>query len=107
VIELVHYQDGNGRYPFREWISAIRDEKARARIAFRLLQIEAGNLGDSKPVGEGVMELRIHVGAGYRGYFGRHGRRWVILLCGGDKDSQAKDISRAKEFWADWKRRQP
>src|ERR1039458_9142421 len=73
----------------------LRDEMAKIRIAARLRQIESGNLGDSKPVGEGVTELRIHVGAGYRVYCGRHGQRWVILLCGGDKDSQPKDIARA------------
>jgi putative addiction module killer protein len=107
MIDLVHYQEDNGRYPFREWIKSVRDEIAKARIVIRLRQIESGNMGDSKPVGEGVTELRIHVGAGYRVYCGRHGQHWVVLLCGGDKGSQTKDIDRAKEFWADWKRRQP
>ena len=107
MIELVHYQEENGRHPFREWISTLRDKMAKARIVMRLRQIESGNIGDAKPVGEGVMELRIHVGAGYRVYCGRHGQHWIILLCGGDKDSQAKDIARAKAYWADWKRRQP
>ena len=107
MIELVHYQDENGRHPFREWIATLRDEMAKARIVMRLRQIESGNLGDSKPVGEGVTKLRIHVGAGYRVYCGRHGQQYVILLCGGDKSSQAKDIARAKTLWSDWKRRQP
>ncbi len=107
MIELFHYQEGNGRYPFREWIATLRDETAKSRIIMRLRQIESGNLGDAKPVGEGVTELRINVGAGYRVYCGRHGQHWVVLLCGGDKDSQSKDIARAKAFWADWKRRQP
>jgi len=71
-----------------------------------LLRVEAGNFGDCEPVGDGVTELRIHVGAGYRVYFGRHGKTVVILLCGGDKGSQAADIKRAKDYWADWKRRQ-
>jgi putative addiction module killer protein len=106
VIELVHYQEENGRYPFREWIADLRDQMAKARIVMRLCQIESGNLGDSKPVGEGVTELRIHLGAGYRVYCGRYGQHWVILLCGGDKGSQTKDIARAKASWADWKRRQ-
>ena len=106
MIEIVHYQEASGRYPFREWISKLRDAMAKARIVARLAQVEAGNLGDSKPVGEGVIELRIDVGAGYRVYCGRHGLSWVILLCGGDKDSQSRDIVRAKAFWADWKRRQ-
>jgi putative addiction module killer protein len=106
VIELVYYQQENGRYPFIEWITALRDKVAKSRIATRLRQIEAGNFGDSKPVGEGVVELRVHVGAGYRVYCGRYGQNWVILLCGGDKDSQTTDISRAKALWAEWKRRQ-
>jgi putative addiction module killer protein len=107
VIELVYYRDDNGRSPFVEWISSLRDKIAKARIASRMRQIESGNFGDSKPVGEGVTELRIHVGAGYRVYCGRRGQNCVILLCGGDKDSQPKDIARAKALWADWKRRQP
>jgi len=106
VIELIYYQEENGRSPFIEWITALRDKTAKARIASRMRQIESGNFGDSKPVGEGVTELRIHVGAGYRVYCGRYGQRSVILLCGGDKDSQTKDIARAKELWAEWKRRQ-
>ncbi|MGO9316625.1 MAG: type II toxin-antitoxin system RelE/ParE family toxin [Terracidiphilus sp.] len=77
------------------------------RFETKLRQIESGNLGDAKPVGEGVTELRINVGAGYRVYCGRHGQHWVILLCGGDKSSQPKDIARAKALWNEWKRRQP
>lgn len=107
MIELIYCQEENGHSPFIEWMEALRDKKAKARIASRLRQIESGNLGDSKPVGEGVTELRIHVGAGYRVYCGRRGQHWVILLCGGDKSSQPKDISRAKALWEEWKRRQP
>jgi putative addiction module killer protein len=107
MIELVRYQHEDGREPYTEWFRSIRDEMAKVRIAARLRQIESGNLGDWKPVGEGVTELRIDVGAGYRVYCGRHGQQCVILLCGGDKSSQAKDIARAKTLWAEWKRRQP
>lgn len=106
MIELVYYEEESGRSPFTEWLTALRDKKAKARIAARLRQAEAGNLGDWKPVGEGVAELRIHVGAGYRVYCGQYGQHWVILLCGGDKTSQPKDIDRAKALWAEWKRRQ-
>lgn len=63
-------------------------------------------MGDCRPVGEGVVELRVHVGTGYRIYCGQHGKTWVVLLCGGDKGSQAVGIKRAKTYWADWKRRQ-
>ncbi|MGA3345543.1 MAG: type II toxin-antitoxin system RelE/ParE family toxin [Terracidiphilus sp.] len=107
MIELVYYRDENGRSPFIEWITALRDKMAKSRIATRLRQIESGNFGDAKPVGEGVTELRIHVGAGYRVYCGRHDQHWVVLLCGGDKHTQSKDIARAKTIWAEWKRRQP
>ncbi len=72
----------------------------------RIKRIEAGLFGDCEPVGEGVMELREHSGAGYRVYFGRQGKAIVILLCGGSKRSQAGDIRAAKDYWADWKRRQ-
>jgi putative addiction module killer protein len=103
VIELVLYKQVDGRCPFNDWISSLRDKRAQARIMARLRQVEAGNLGDSKSVGEGVIELRVDVGAGYRVYSAKSGTRLVILLCGGDKSSQHKDIQRAKEFWADWR----
>ena len=107
MIELIRYQQEDGREPFTEWFRGLRDQMARTRIAARLRQIESGNLGDCKPVGEGVIELRIDIGAGYRVYCGRRGRDWVVLLSGGDKSSQTKEIARAKALWADWKRKQP
>jgi putative addiction module killer protein len=106
VIELIRYKHVDDREPYTEWFGNLRDGLAKARIESRLRQIESGNLGDCKPVGEGVSELRIHVGAGYRVYCGRHGHQIVILLCGGDKARQSKDIVEAKKLWADWKRRQ-
>ena len=87
-------------------MNGLRDKLAHARIRIRLRQVQAGNFGDSEPVGEGVIELRVHVGAGYRVYCGRHGKTVVLLLCGGDKSSQVADIKRAKELWSEWKRRQ-
>jgi putative addiction module killer protein len=107
VIELVYYRDENGRSPFIEWITALRDKMAKSRLASRLRQLESGNFGDAKPVGDGVTELRVDVGAGYRVYCGRHGQQRVILLCGGDKSSKTKDIVRASRLWEAWKRRQP
>jgi len=107
VIEIVRYVREDGTEPFTQWLKTIRDTAAKANIAMRLLRIEAGNFGDSKPVGEGVSELRITTGPGYRVYYGMHGALLVILLCGGDKASQSKDIARARKFWMEWKRRQP
>ena len=106
MLELLRYQAEDGRVPFTEWLNGLRDKAAQARIRLRLRQVEAGTLGDCEPVGEGVVELRIHVGAGYRVYCGRHGKALVILLCGGDKGSQGRDIRAAKAVWMDWKRRQ-
>ena len=106
MFELIVYEQGQGQRPFETWFDGLRDKRAQARMIARLGQVQAGTLGDCKPVGEGVLELRIDVGAGYRIYCGRHGATLVILLCGGDKASQSKDVERAKEFWADWKRRQ-
>ena len=106
MFDLIVYEQDQGQRPFEKWLDNLRDKQAQTRIARRIRQVQNGTLGDSKPVGEGVLELRIDVGAGYRIYCGRHGEALVILLCGGDKASQSKDIERAKEFWADWKRRQ-
>jgi len=106
VIDLLRYQREDGREPFTEWLNTIRDKIAAARIRIRLRQVEAGNFGDCDTVGESVIELRIHVGAGYRVYCARHGKTIVLLLCGGDKSTQDRDIKRAKELWVEWKRRQ-
>lgn len=106
MIELFRYQHADGHEPITKWLDSLRDRIAQARIRIRLRQVQAGNLGDCEPVGEGVMELRVHVGAGYRVYCGRHGKSVVILLCGGDKRSQQTDIKLAKDYWAEWKRRQ-
>ena len=105
-IELDRYQRADGHEPFSEWLNSLRDKTAQARIRIRLRQLEAGNFGDSESVGEGVVELRVHIGAGYRVYCGRHGKTFVVLLCGGDKSSQAADIVRAKHLWTEWKQRQ-
>ena len=106
MMQLLRYQREDGREPFSEWLNGLRDKMAQARIRLRLRQVEAGNLGDCESVGEGVLELRVHVGAGYRVYCGRHGKTVVLLLCGGDKASQVRDIEQAKQLWTEWKRRQ-
>lgn len=83
---------------FRRWIRRLRDRRAVARINARLRSVSLGHFGDTRPVGDGVFEMRIHYGPGYRVYFTREGDEVVILLCGGDKDSQERDIRRAKDL---------
>lgn len=102
--EIRVYQTSSGREPFNEWLSSIRDIETQARIRARLERVEDGNLGDCQSVGEGVFELRIHSGAGYRIYFGQIGNRLILLLCGGDKSSQRRDVEQAKTYWLEYKR---
>lgn len=80
---------------FADWLESLRDNLARARIQARILRLKAGNAGDAKLVGEGVSEMRIDHGPGYRVYFVRRGSELIILLAGGDKSTQAKDIKTA------------
>jgi len=80
---------------FAKWIDGLQDIRARARILVRIERLAAGNPGDAKPVGEGISELRIDYGPGYRVYYKKHGRELVILLAGGDKGTQASDIKTA------------
>jgi putative addiction module killer protein len=87
---------------FREWRSRLRDQRARALIASRLDRLAQGHPGDVQPVGEGISELRIHYGPGYRVYFQKRGNALVILLCGGDKGTQARDIKTAKRLAETW-----
>ncbi len=81
---------------FTGWLEELRDNNARVRIVERLVRFAAGNPGDVRPVGEGVSELRINYGPGYRVYYVRRGKVYVLLLCGGDKATQERDIRRAK-----------
>jgi putative addiction module killer protein len=81
---------------FAEWLDGLSDQRGRARILARLTSAEHGNFGDCAPVGEGVSEMRVHFGPGYRVYFVRDGAAVYVLLCGGDKGSQTRDIAKAK-----------
>ena len=105
TIELRYYQRTNGEQPFTEWLERLRDQEARARVLSRLARVAVGNLGDVESVGEGVLELRIDWGPGYRVYFARLGQMIILLLLGGDKRSQQKDIKRAKAYFEDYKAR--
>ena len=104
MIEVRRYQLPDGRVPLSDWLADLRDARVRAKLEIRFRRVSVGVFGDIKPVGEGVLELREHVGPGYRVYVGCHGTTLVILLCGGDKRTQEADIRRAKEYWLDWKR---
>lgn len=89
---------------FRKWRMQLKDGRLRGLIASRLDRLGFGHAGDAEPVGEGVSELRIHYGPGYRIYFQRRGVSIIVLLCGGDKNTQAKDIKAAKRLAAEWEK---
>lgn len=104
-MEILIYLTTAGRAPFKEWLDGLRDIPGRVAIQRRLDRASAGNLGDHRPCREGVWELRIDKGPGYRVYFGRTGETVVILLAGGDKRSQDPDIERAVRAWRDYRNR--
>ena len=101
MIELLKYQTASGQIPFDDWLNTLRDRQGRARILVRLDRLKLGLPGDWKAVGNGVYELRIPTGPGYRVYYGWQGQTAVLLLCGGDKSSQSRDIDQAKDYWRD------
>lgn len=103
--ELILYQWEDGSSPFEDWLDSLRDREAVAIIRHRLDRVKLGNLGNYRSVGQGVCELKIHYGPGYRVYFAFYGDKIVVLLCGGDKSTQVRDIQRAYECWADFRRR--
>lgn len=88
---------------FSIWLVNLKDAQARMRIHARLDRVALGNFGDAQPVGEGLTELRIHYGPGYRLYCMQRGMRVVVMLCGGDKSSQSRDIEQAKIIAQDWR----
>lgn len=100
--KVLHYVVA-GKDLYDEWLDGLRDSVARIAIFQRVGRIEEGNLGDHRPVGSGVWELRIHCDPGYRVYYGEDGPVIVILLCGGDKKSQGKDIRLARRLWRDYR----
>lgn len=100
---LQAYRTSKGREPFTEWLESFQDQRTQTKIRKRLSRLEVGNFGDCRSVGGGVFELRIHFGAGYRIYFGEMDNVTVLLLCAGDKSSQARDINRAKTYWLEHK----
>jgi putative addiction module killer protein len=100
-IEILLYRKGSS-IPFSEWLASLRDSRAVGIVRARLNRIRLGNFGDCKAVGDGVGEMRIDFGPGYRIYYGRDGLLVVVLLCGGDKRTQAKDILTARKHWKEY-----
>jgi putative addiction module killer protein len=99
---IIVYHDSAGKEPFTDWLNSLRDPTTRRRLLKRLRYLEQGNYGDFKAVGGGVFELRFFFGAGYRVYFAEDGDTLVLLLCGGDKQSQSRDIKQAQAYWQEY-----
>jgi putative addiction module killer protein len=102
-MEIKKLELQNGLVPFDEWFDSLRDWKMQAAVDARLARVRAGNFGDCKSVGGGVFELRIAFGPGLRIYYGLHGKQIVVLLGGGDKNSQSRDIRRAQQLWQQYR----
>lgn len=101
--DVQRYVRPDGKIPFDEWFYSLRDRSSRNKITARLDRLVQGNLGNYRSVGEGVCEFKVDYGPGYRIYFGQVGSRIVLLLCGGDKSTQEKDIRTAIEYWKDYR----
>jgi putative addiction module killer protein len=104
--EIRHYCTADGADVFGAWFDGQRDPRAQERIAVRIDRLALGLFGDAKPLREGVRELRVDYGPGYRVYYALAGRTVVLLLCGGDKRTQRADIARAVRYWAEFQGRQ-
>lgn len=100
---ILIFETREGKCPFSDWLLNLKDIKARAIIRARLERVRLGNLVDCKSIDDGVSELRIPFGSSYRAYFGQDGSKLVVLLCGGDKAAQRKDIAKAKLLWMEYK----
>ena len=99
---VIVYADQEGNEPFTDWLYGLKDSMGRKRVLIRIARLEQGNYGDCEPVGDGISELRMFFGSGYRVYFGEDADNIVVLLCGGDKGSQKKDIKQAKAYWREY-----
>jgi putative addiction module killer protein len=105
TIEIRYYAERSGKDVFNDWLSRSVDSRAHARIEARINRLAAGNFGDSKSLGQGLSELRIDYGPGFRVYHSMIGIECVLLLCGGDKHREARDIERARDYLNDYKER--
>ena len=105
MVEIRHYMTPDNKDVYLDWLRKLGDTTARIAIDRRVNRVELGNFGDHRFCRDGVWELRIDVGPGYRVYYAVAGRELVLLMCGGDKRTQTTDIDRACEYWQDWQRR--
>ncbi|WP_375674298.1 type II toxin-antitoxin system RelE/ParE family toxin [Bartonella sp. CL100XZDX] len=106
MFEIRHYLTSDGKDLIADWLRKLRDMQAKTAIIRRLNRLEQGNFGDFKPLREGIHELRINVGPGYRVYYVQSGKTVLLLLCGGSKKTQETDITRACACWRDWQNRE-
>ncbi len=104
-MEILHYLTVSGRDPYQDWLDKLKDVRARIKIQRRVDRVVAGNFGDHKFSRDGVWELRVDIGPGYRVYYAQAGQTIVLLLCGGDKRTQDANIDKAVKFWFDYQRR--
>jgi len=107
MFDLIHYADADGKDHFGRWLESLSDVQAQARVSARLIRLHRGNFGDCRAVGEGVWEIRIDWGPGYRVYYAIAGKQAILLCEGVNKRTQATDIQRAIARWKDWQQRRP
>ena len=105
-LDIELYITETGLCPFNDWFDRLHDAHTCARIMTRLERLKMGNFGDCKSLGEGIAELRIHFGPGLRIYYSKIANKIILLLCGGDKGSQTKDINKAKEYLLEFQKRE-
>lgn len=101
---ILIYTDKYGNEPYTDWVSGLKNKKAAQRIRLRVRRLENGAYGDCEPVGEGVSELRLFFGPGYRVYFAEPEENVIVLLCAGDKGTQKRDIKNAKSYWQEYQK---
>ena len=105
-IKVEIYETNDGKVPFSDWLMKLKNVRASARILLRLDRVKQGNLGDHKSIADGLFELRVDTGAGYRVYFGRISDDQIVVLWGGDKSTQSRDIEKALTLWVDYRSRE-
>jgi putative addiction module killer protein len=103
LIDVKIFKTADGKEPFTKWLEGIKSIKAKSRVLVAMQRMQTGLISDTKPVGEGVQEIRIHIESGYRIYFGYDGTELIILLAGSTKKNQSREIEKAKDYWKQYK----